>query len=83
LLYQLSYVGQSSIEFTALAVSGKAGQPCFAVDQIHSAEMEMATRQKAATSPGRIVPTEARPSELSGCIVGAGNGGVKANSSRK
>jgi len=29
---------------------------------------------------GRIVPTEARPSELSGCIVGGGDGGVKAKS---
>ena len=29
---------------------------------------------------GRIVPTEARPSELSGCIVGSGSSSVKNNS---
>jgi hypothetical protein len=34
---------------------------------------------RAALSSGRIVPTEAKPSELSGCIVGAGNGSVKEN----
>jgi hypothetical protein len=41
---------------------------------------EKAAWQKAALSLGRIVPTEARPSELSGCILGAGDGGVKAKS---
>ena len=46
-------------------------------------KMEMAARIQAAISSGRIVPTEARPSELSGCIVGAGNGGVKAKSAWK
>jgi hypothetical protein len=45
--------------------------------------MEIAARIQAAISSGRIVPTEARPSELSGCIVGAGDGGVKAKSGRK
>jgi hypothetical protein len=45
--------------------------------------MEKAARKQAAFSFGRIVPTEARPSELSGCIVGAGNGGVKAKSAAK
>jgi hypothetical protein len=39
--------------------------------------------KQAAFSVGRIVPTEARPSELSGCIVGAGDGGVKAKSAAK
>ena len=29
---------------------------------------------------GRIVPTEARPSELSGCIVGGAGGSVKNKS---
>ena len=38
---------------------------------------------RAALSSGRIVPTEAKPSELSGCIVGAGEGSVKEKSSRK
>jgi hypothetical protein len=45
--------------------------------------MEKAVQNWAALSSGRIVPTEARPSELSGCIVGAGDGGVKAKSSWK
>jgi hypothetical protein len=38
---------------------------------------------RAALSSGRIVPTEAKPSELSGCIVGAGKGSVKENSEKK
>jgi hypothetical protein len=38
---------------------------------------------RAAPSLGRIVPTEARPSELSGCIVGAGGQGVKNKSEGK
>jgi hypothetical protein len=38
---------------------------------------------RAAPSSGRIVPTEAKPSKLSGCIVGAGEGSVKDNSKRK
>jgi hypothetical protein len=45
--------------------------------------MEKAVQKRAALSSGRIVPTEARPSELSGCIVGAGDGGVKAKSACK
>jgi hypothetical protein len=32
-----------------------------------------------ALSSGRIVPTEANPSELSGCIVGSGESSVKRN----
>jgi hypothetical protein len=32
-----------------------------------------------ALSSGRIVPTEANPSELSGCIVGVGESSVKGN----
>jgi hypothetical protein len=32
---------------------------------------------RAALPSGRIVPTEAKPSELSGCIVGAGGRSVK------
>jgi len=35
---------------------------------------------RAAPSSGRIVPTEAKPSELSGCIVGAGDQSVKNKS---
>ena len=35
---------------------------------------------RAAPSSGRIVPTEAKPSELSGCIVGAGGRSVKNKS---
>jgi hypothetical protein len=31
----------------------------------------------AALSSGRIVPTEANPSELSGCILGSGESSVK------
>jgi hypothetical protein len=42
-------------------------------------KMEMTAQIQAAISSGRIVPTEARPSELSGCIVGAGEGSVKNN----
>jgi len=38
---------------------------------------------RAAPSSGRIVPTEAKPSELSGCIVGAGAKRVKEKSSKK
>jgi hypothetical protein len=38
---------------------------------------------RAAPSLGRIVPTEAKPSELSGCIVGAGESGVKNKSKAK
>jgi co-chaperonin GroES (HSP10) len=38
---------------------------------------------RAALSSGRIVPTEAKPSELSGCIVGAGDGSVKDKSVKK
>jgi hypothetical protein len=38
---------------------------------------------RAALSSGRIVPTEAKPSELSGCIVGAGDGSVKEKSMAK
>jgi hypothetical protein len=38
---------------------------------------------RAAPSLGRIVPTEAKPSELSGCIVGAGDESVKENSRKK
>jgi hypothetical protein len=37
----------------------------------------------AALSSGRIVPTEAKPSELSGCIVGTGKGSVKKKSEKK
>src|SRR6266568_6276965 len=35
---------------------------------------------RAAPSSGRIVPTEAKPSELSGCILGAGGRSVKNKS---
>jgi hypothetical protein len=35
---------------------------------------------RAAPSSGRIVPTEAKPSELSGCIVGSGKPSVKNKS---
>jgi hypothetical protein len=38
---------------------------------------------RAAPSSGRIVPTEAKPSELSGCIVGAVEGSVKEKSKEK
>jgi hypothetical protein len=38
---------------------------------------------RAALSSGRIVPTEAKPSELSGCIVGAGGESVKEKCSTK
>jgi hypothetical protein len=38
---------------------------------------------RAAPSSGRIVPTEAKPSELSGCILGAGDGSVKDKSAKK
>jgi hypothetical protein len=38
---------------------------------------------RAALPSGRIVPTEAKPSELSGCIVGAGRGSVKDKSETK
>jgi hypothetical protein len=38
---------------------------------------------RAALSSGRIVPTEAKPSELSGCIVGAVEAGVKEKSKMK
>jgi hypothetical protein len=38
---------------------------------------------RAALSSGRIVLTEAKPSELSGCIVGAAEGSVKEKSERK
>jgi hypothetical protein len=38
---------------------------------------------RAAPSSGRIVPTEAKPSELSGCIVGAMEGSVKDKSMQK
>jgi co-chaperonin GroES (HSP10) len=41
---------------------------------------ERAARQQGSSSSGRIVPTEAKPSELSGCIVGAGEGSVKEKS---
>jgi hypothetical protein len=38
---------------------------------------------RAAPSSGRIVPTEAKPSELSGCIVGLLEGSVKKKSKKK
>jgi hypothetical protein len=38
---------------------------------------------RAALPSGRIVPTEAKPSELSGCIVGVREGSVKDKSKRK
>jgi hypothetical protein len=38
---------------------------------------------RAALSSGRIVPTEAKPSELSGCIVGVPEGSVKEKSRQK
>jgi hypothetical protein len=38
---------------------------------------------RAALSSGRIVPTEAKPSELSGCIVWAVEGSVKEKSEDK
>jgi hypothetical protein len=38
---------------------------------------------RAAPSSGRIVPTEAKPSELSGCIVGAEEESVKEKSEGK
>jgi hypothetical protein len=38
---------------------------------------------RAALSSGRIVPTEAKPSELSGCILGAWEGSVKGKSREK
>jgi hypothetical protein len=42
--------------------------------------MEKAARQQGGSLLGRIAPTEAKPSELSGCIVGAGKGSVKGKS---
>jgi hypothetical protein len=48
--------------------------------------MKMPERRKeppgnrAALSSGRIVPTEAKPSELSGCIVGVREERVKQKS---
>jgi hypothetical protein len=38
---------------------------------------------RVALPSGRIVPTEAKPSELSGCIVGMREGSVKDKSKRK
>ena len=38
---------------------------------------------RAALPSGRIVPTEAKPSELSGCIVGMREGSVKDKSKMK
>jgi hypothetical protein len=38
---------------------------------------------RAALSSGRIVPTEAKPSKLSGCIVGVWGRRVKRKSGRK
>jgi hypothetical protein len=40
---------------------------------------ERAARQQGSSSSGRIVPTEAKPSELSGCIVGRGKGVSRRN----
>ena len=37
---------------------------------------------RAAFSLGRIVPTEAKPSELSGCILSLAKTGVKAKSNK-
>jgi hypothetical protein len=37
----------------------------------------------AALSSGRIVPTEANPIELSGCIVGSGESSVKEKYGQK
>ena len=45
-------------------------------------QMRRAARQQGSSSPGRIVPTEAKPSELSGEILRAGPGGVKAKTGR-
>jgi hypothetical protein len=38
---------------------------------------------RAALSSGRIVPTEAKPLELSGCILGVWEGSVKEKSREK
>jgi hypothetical protein len=51
--------------------------------EIEVQKREEPSEIRAALSSGRIVPTEARPSELSGCIVGWGDGGVKAKSVEK
>jgi hypothetical protein len=48
-----------------------------------AAKAERAARQQGSSFLGRIVPTEAKPSELSGCIVGAGGRGVKDKSEAK
>src|SRR5690349_14068332 len=44
------------------------------------ANAERAARQQGSSFLGRIVPTEAKPSELSGCIVGSGKQSVKNKS---
>ena len=43
-------------------------------------EKEEAARQQGGLFVGRIVPTEAKPSELSGEILSLGRRGVKAKS---
>jgi hypothetical protein len=48
-----------------------------------AAKTERATRQQGSSLLGRIVPTEAKPSELSACIVGAGAGSVKEKTRNK
>jgi hypothetical protein len=50
---------------------------------IEAQKREEPPGNRAALSSGRIVPTEAKPSELSGCIVGAGKGSVKEKSAAK
>jgi hypothetical protein len=49
--------------------------------QLHR-ETKRPPGNRAALSLGRIVPTEAKPSELSGEIVWLGGRGVKAKSSK-
>jgi hypothetical protein len=67
--------------YASNAVSGGAIQPSRL--NIAPRQTEFASKRKeppgngTALSSGRIVPTEAKPSELSGCIVGAGGSSVK------
>src|SRR5206468_3837070 len=63
------------------ATNGRRGSP--SRDRVEQDAPRVAIKRKeppgnrAALPLGRIVPTEAKPSELSGCIVGSGFPGVK------
>jgi hypothetical protein len=79
LLYQLSYVGAPRLHVPCGIVS-RLRLRVKKVREQHPGKTKRPPGNRAASSLGRIVPTEAKPSELSGEILWLPPEGVKAKS---